>query len=81
MHLTRILARALGPEIRVNAVAPGTVLPPEDYDGTGSDGSGDRRVVARKGTPADVTRAIEYLLESNFVTGQVVIVDGGRMLF
>jgi pteridine reductase len=81
MHLTKILARALGPEIRVNAVAPGTVLPPEDYDGTGSDGTSDRRVVARKGTPADVTRAIEYLLESNFVTGQVVIVDGGRMLF
>ena len=80
LHLTKILARALGPEVRVNAIAPGTVLPPEDYDGTAGDGTPDRRVVAQKGTPEDVVRAIFYLLESNFVTGQVVIVDGGRML-
>ncbi|MGQ0563417.1 MAG: SDR family NAD(P)-dependent oxidoreductase [Gemmatimonadota bacterium] len=80
VQLTRVLARALAPEIRVNGVAPGTVLPPDGYDGTGGDGTSDRRVVAPKGTPEDVTRAIEYLLESNFVTGQVVIVDGGRLL-
>jgi NAD(P)-dependent dehydrogenase (short-subunit alcohol dehydrogenase family) len=80
VHLTRVLARALGPDIRVNAVAPGTVLPPDDYDGTGSDGTSDRRVVEPRGTPDDVTRAIEYLLAGNFVTGQTVIVDGGRML-
>lgn len=80
VHLTKLLARSLGPDIRVNAVAPGTVLPPEDYNGTGSDGTPDRRVVTQAGTPEDVTRAIEYLLESNFVTGQVVLVDGGRTL-
>lgn len=80
VHLTRVLARALGPEIRVNGVAPGTVLPPDGYDGTGSDGTSDRRVVTPKGTPEDVTLAIEYLLTGNFITGQTVIVDGGRML-
>jgi pteridine reductase len=80
VQLTKVLARALGPDIRVNGVAPGTVLPPDDYDGNGSDGTSDRRVVAPAGTPEDVTRAIEYLLESNFVTGQVVLVDGGRTL-
>lgn len=80
VHLTRILARALGPEIRVNAIAPGTVLPPEDYDGTGSDGTSDRRIVKPQGTPDDVVRAMFYLLESNFVTGQTVVVDGGRLL-
>jgi len=80
VQLTRVLARALGPGIRVNAIAPGTVLPPDDYDGTAGDGSADRRVVTPAGTPADVVRAIFYLLESNFVTGQTVIVDGGRML-
>jgi pteridine reductase len=80
VHLTRILARALGPEIRVNGIAPGTVLPPEGYDGTAGDGTPDRRVVAPRGTPDDVVRAMFYLLESNFVTGQTVIVDGGRML-
>ncbi|MGQ0813101.1 MAG: SDR family NAD(P)-dependent oxidoreductase [Gemmatimonadota bacterium] len=81
VHLTKVLARALGPEIRVNCVAPGTVLPPEDYDGRGGDGTADRRILARKGQPEDVAHAIEYLLTGNFVTGQVVIVDGGRMLF
>lgn len=80
VHLTRIMARALAPEIRVNGIAPGTVLPPDDYDGTAGDGTADRRVVARAGTPDDVIHALFYLLEGNFVTGQTVIVDGGRML-
>jgi pteridine reductase len=80
VHLTKVLARALAPDIRVNAIAPGTVLPPEDYDGTAGDGTSDRRVVTPTGTPEDVVRAMFYLLESNFVTGQVVVVDGGRML-
>jgi NAD(P)-dependent dehydrogenase (short-subunit alcohol dehydrogenase family) len=81
VHLTKVMARVLAPEIRVNAIAPGTVLPPDDYDGTGGEGSSDRRLIARKGTPDDVVDALFYLLESNFVTGQVVIVDGGRTLF
>jgi NAD(P)-dependent dehydrogenase (short-subunit alcohol dehydrogenase family) len=79
-HLTKILARALGPEIRVNAIAPGTVLPPDNYDGTAGDGTSDRRVVKPTGTPDDVARAMMYLIESDFVTGQIVVVDGGRML-
>ena len=79
-HLTKILARALGPDIRVSAIAPGTVLPPDNYDGTGSDGTSDRRVVKPTGTPEDVARAMMYLIESDFVTGQIVTVDGGRML-
>ncbi|MGH7505815.1 MAG: SDR family NAD(P)-dependent oxidoreductase, partial [Longimicrobiales bacterium] len=55
VHLTRVLARALGPDVRVNAIAPGTVLPPEDDPG--EDGAG-RRVVATGGSPADVERAL-----------------------
>ena len=80
MQLTRVMARALAPNVRVNAIAPGTVLPPEGYDGTGSDGTSDRRVVPQSGTPDDVVKAMLYLIESNFVTGQTVVVDGGRML-
>lgn len=80
VHLTKVMARVLAPEIRVNAIAPGTVLPPEDYEGTAGEGSSDRRLIARKGTPDDVVRALFYLLSSNFVTGQVVLVDGGRTL-
>ena len=80
VHLTRVAARALGPSIRVNCIAPGTVLPPEGYTGIGSDGTSDRRVVAPAGTPEDVTRALLFLIESSFVTGQTIVVDGGRLL-
>jgi pteridine reductase len=77
LHLTRVLARALAPDIRVNSIAPGTVLPPEGTEG--EDGS-DRRVSARAGNTGDVTRALLYLVRSDFVTGENLIVDGGRML-
>jgi pteridine reductase len=80
VHLTRVAARALAPDIRVNCIAPGTVLPPEGYTGQGSDGTTDRRVVAPSGKPEDVARAMLYLIESEFVTGQTLVVDGGRTL-
>jgi NAD(P)-dependent dehydrogenase (short-subunit alcohol dehydrogenase family) len=80
LQLTRIMARALAPGIRVNAIAPGTVLPPDGYDGTAGDGTSDRRVVTPTGSPDDVVKALFYLIESDFVTGQVLVVDGGRML-
>jgi pteridine reductase len=77
LHLTRIMARALAPGIRVNSIAPGTVLPPEGNDG--EDGS-ERRVVNGGGDPADVVAALLYLVRSDFVTGENLVVDGGRML-
>ena len=80
LQLTKVMARALAPEIRVNAIAPGTVLPPDGYDGTAGDGTSDRRVVAPAGSPDDVVKALFYLIESEFVTGQTLVVDGGRML-
>jgi NAD(P)-dependent dehydrogenase (short-subunit alcohol dehydrogenase family) len=79
-HLTRILARALAPAIRVNAIAPGNVLPPEDFDGQDFAGGSDRRVVERPGRPADVVDTLLWLLGADFVTGQVITVDGGRIL-
>jgi NAD(P)-dependent dehydrogenase (short-subunit alcohol dehydrogenase family) len=80
MHLTRIAARALAPSIRVNCIAPGTVLPPEGYTGIGSDGTSDRRLVTTAGTPEDVARALLFLIESSFITGQTIVIDGGRTL-
>ena len=77
LHLTAVLARALAPDIRVNAIAPGTVLPPEDQEG--EEGS-ERRVVERAGNTDDVARALLYLVQSDFVTGETMVVDGGRML-
>src|SRR5688572_4773005 len=80
LQLTKVMARALAPAIRVNAIAPGTVLPPDGYDGTAGDGTTDRRLVEPAGSPDDVVQALFYLIESQFVTGQVLVVDGGRML-
>ncbi|MFW6078889.1 MAG: SDR family NAD(P)-dependent oxidoreductase [Gemmatimonadota bacterium] len=80
VHLTRVAARALGPDVRANCIAPGTVLPPE---GTGPDElrrSRERTALKRLGSPDEVARALRYLVESDFVTGETVVVDGGRML-
>ena len=78
LHLTRILARVLAPEVRVNAVAPGTVLPP-DHLGADFD-ERERRAtpLQRLGSPEDVLRAVLFLAASPFVTGELIVVDGGR---
>jgi pteridine reductase len=75
--LTRMMAMEFAPTIRVNAVAPGLILPPP-----GEDESYLRKMTGsiplqRMGGPEDITDAILYLLRSEFVTGQVVFVDGG----
>ena len=80
VHLTRVLARALAPDVRVNCIAPGTVLPPEGYTEAESDPKGSRRVLRPEGTPEDAVRALLYFVEADFVTGEVAVVDGGRML-
>jgi pteridine reductase len=75
--LTRCLARALAPEILVNSIAPGTIqfpgeLPDEEYI---------RRVpLHRTGTGDDIAGAVVYLATADFVTGQIIAVDGGRLL-
>jgi pteridine reductase len=77
LHLTRILARALAPDIRVNSIAPGTVLPAEAYE---AEEGGGKRVLRRAGEPADVVAALLYLIRADYVTGENLLVDGGRML-
>jgi pteridine reductase len=80
--LTRSLARELGPEIRVNAIAPGPVLWPE----SGVDADLRQRIVARTalkraGSPADVAKvALFFACDAPFVTGEVLAVDGGRLI-
>jgi pteridine reductase len=80
VFLTRSLAKSLAPEIRVNAVAPGAILPP-----TGEGEEYLRRLIpriplGRSGTAEDVMRGVLYLLESPFVTGEVLRIDGGEYL-
>jgi pteridine reductase len=78
--VTESLALELAPEVRVNGVAPGTVLWPESLT------AGARRRLARRiplrrvGAPDDVSRAVRFLADSPFVTGATIPVDGGRHL-
>ncbi len=78
--LTRSLARELGPHIRVNAIAPGPVMWPEDgLDQTLQAEIIDRTALKRSGSAADVARAaVFFAAEAPYVTGQVLAVDGGR---
>ncbi len=78
--LTRALAKALAPEIAVNAVAPGPVLLPEAWDQATRDHIRDTTPLGRLGSAADVVPAVRFLLENDFVTGTVVVVDGGRLI-
>jgi pteridine reductase len=78
--LTMALARELGPEVRVNGIAPGVILWPE----TGLDEMSKQRIISRTplkraGDPADIARTALFLIrDGNYVTGQVIAVDGGR---
>jgi pteridine reductase len=79
--LTRVMARALAPDVTVNAIAPGAVLVPEEYDAEERDRLARTTPLKRLGTPADAVAALLYLLEGgDFVTGEVLVVDGGRLL-
>lgn len=82
LMLTQSLARELGPDIRVNGVAPGAILWPEQ-DANQSDQQAllDKTVLKRAGTPEDIAKAVLFLVrDADYITGQVIPVDGGRML-
>ncbi|HET7275802.1 MAG TPA: SDR family oxidoreductase [Longimicrobiaceae bacterium] len=78
LHFTRSAARSLAPEIRVVAIAPGTVLPPEEFDAARINQLAATTPLKRNGTPDDVVQAVLYLLSADFVTGEVLVIDGGR---
>jgi pteridine reductase len=77
--LTKVLAKALAPEVRVNAIAPGTIT----MEGDPPEWESDFIKLAplrRTGKPEDITDAVLFLVQSKFITGQVLVVDGGRTL-
>ena len=79
--LTKVLARALAPDVTVNAIAPGAVLVPEEYDAAERERLARTTPLARLGRPEDAVAALLYLLEGgDYVTGEVLVVDGGRLL-
>jgi pteridine reductase len=78
VHLTKSLARLLAPEVRVAAIAPGTVLLPDNWDADSAAHLVETTPLQRNGNPEDVTRSVLFILDSDYLTGETIIVDGGR---
>lgn len=78
--LTQAYARELGPDVRVNGVAPGAILSPEDPTNAGThEAMVERTALKREGHPDDIARTVRFLLlDAPYITGQVIPVDGGR---
>jgi pteridine reductase len=78
MALTRQLALELAPAVRVNGVAPGPILPPPGMSPTGIAHAAQRTLLRRWGTPEDVARVVLFLIAEDYITGEVIVVDGGE---
>jgi pteridine reductase len=78
VHLTRSLARVLAPDVRVAGIAPGTVLLPDNWDGDAAEHLRQTTPLERSGSPSDVTSTVLFILDSDYLTGETIIVDGGR---
>jgi NAD(P)-dependent dehydrogenase (short-subunit alcohol dehydrogenase family) len=78
--LTRLLAKSLAPAIRVNAVAPGLILPEEGFPQEEWQRLVARLPIRRPGTPQAVAQAVVFLIENEYMTGETIIVDGGYQL-
>lgn len=80
LSLTRMMAAEFAPAVRVNAVAPGLIMPAQGTDPKSFKRLVHTNLLARVGNVEDVTDAVMFLLASSFITGQVIFVDGGRHL-
>jgi len=78
--LTKVLARSFAPSIRVNAIAPGLVLPSENVTDDEWDNLVGRLPLKRPATPEEVASALEFLIKNEYITGQTITVDGGYSL-
>lgn len=78
VQMTRALARVLAPEVRVNAIAPGTVLLPDHWSEKDAAHLNETTPLKREGTPDDVAAAMLFLVDADYITGETIIVDGGR---
>lgn len=78
--LTRVMALSLGPGIRINAVAPGAILPPATLERDTWDRMGNELPLQRTGNPTNVQQAVLSLIQNDFMTGHLLVVDGGESL-
>lgn len=77
---TKLLAQELAPRIRVNAIAPGAILPPPGQDDAAFGALAASLPLQRSGAPQDIADAMQYLLDSDFVTGEILHITGGQQL-
>ena len=80
ISLTQGLAKALAPSVQVNAIAPGAILLPEGTTAEEREQAIRRVPLKRLGSPEDIARAAVYLIENDFITGEVLTLDGGQHL-
>lgn len=80
LALSRQLALELAPTIRVNAVAPGPVLPPPEYSEEMIARTAQKTLLERWGTPEDIAEAVLFFIKANYITGEALAVDGGQRL-
>lgn len=79
--MTKGMARELAPSIAVNAIAPGPVMLPEDFDAAAAERIRKDTPLQRLGSPDDIAQSVVYLVAmTDFVTGHVLVVDGGRLI-
>jgi NAD(P)-dependent dehydrogenase (short-subunit alcohol dehydrogenase family) len=76
--VNRGLAKACAPQIQVNAIAPGPVLFPDYYSEEQKKAAIERTLLKREGSPNDVVNAVVFLIENDYITGEMIHVDGGR---
>jgi len=76
--VNRGLAKAYAPNIQVNAIAPGPVLFPDYYTEEQKRSAIDRTLLKRAGSPRDIVNAVVFLIENDYITGDIIHVDGGR---
>ena len=80
VKMTESLARVFGPKLRVNAIAPGAILLPEEWDEDQAKKFASTTPLGRIGNPDDAVAAMLYLLDAEYVTGETIVVDGGRRI-
>ena len=78
--LTQALAKALAPEVQVNCIALGLVMPPEEYTPDEVARLVNRTLTKKMGSPEDVARAVIFFCETDFATGAILPLEGGRLL-
>lgn len=79
-EFTRMAAKELGPDVRVNGIAPGLILPASGMSQKEFEEMGDRIPLQKTGSPQDIVRVVGFFVENPFITGEVISVDGGEHL-